>query len=146
MTVRLSHRKLSVAAAYRALEGTGLGGVVVFVGRVRPDPAGGRSVAALDYEVDRSVALAGLARLERDVTRKYRAGRTVAWHRLGRVRVGEIAVVVGAACPHRAAAFSAARELIERLKATIPIWKAVRERPVRRPRRRPGRRGGRSTG
>ena len=48
-------------------------------------------------------------------SRRFGAGRTVAWHRVGRVRVGEAAVVVGAACGHRAEAFAAARFLIDEL-------------------------------
>ena len=145
MSVRLSSSRLSAPAAWRELEGAGLGGIVVFAGRVRPDRVQGARVTALDYEVDRTVALAQLAALERAVQRRFGAGRTVLWHRVGRVRVGEIAVLVGAACGHRDPAFRAARELIERVKDSVPIWKAVRGRPVRRPRRRPSPRAGRST-
>jgi molybdopterin synthase catalytic subunit len=146
LSVRLSNRTLSVAAAHAALEGPGVGGAVVFVGRVRPDTVGRRRVVALDYEVDRPVALRELRSIERDVVRRFGAQRSVLWHRVGTVGVGEVAVVTGAACAHRDEAFRAARELIERVKASVPIWKVVQGRPVRRPRRRPARRAGRSTG
>ena len=44
-------------------------------------------------------------------------------HRVGDLAVGDLAVVVAAACPHRAEAFAACRALIDELKATVPIWK-----------------------
>jgi molybdopterin synthase catalytic subunit len=44
-------------------------------------------------------------------------------HRTGTLAVGEIAVVIAASAPHRAAAFDACRAAIERLKERAPIWK-----------------------
>jgi molybdopterin synthase catalytic subunit len=144
--VRLTRRPLSIAAAEAALARFPGGGVVVFAGRVRADRRGRSVVGALQYEVDRWPALAELARLERDARRRFGARGVVLWHRLGRVEAGETAVVVGACCPHRAEAFNAARYLIDRLKATVPIWKEERARSARpRPRRR-GRRAERSRG
>jgi molybdopterin synthase catalytic subunit len=146
MVVRLTRRPLSVAAVERHLGTAESGGVVVFAGRVRPDRRGGRRVLALDYEVDLVPALARLHGIEREAGRRFGARSVVLWHRLGRVPVGEIAVVVAATCRHRAEAFDAARYLIDELKATVPIWKLERERPARRPRRRRGRPAGRSAG
>ncbi len=143
MSVRLSSSPLSVARAHRELERPGLGGLVLFSGRVRPDRTGEGRVRALDYEVDRPVALRELAALERQARARFGARATVLWHRTGLVKVGEIAVIVGAACPHRTEAFAAARYLIEEVKRAVPIWKEVRVRPVRRPRPRPRPAGGR---
>jgi molybdopterin synthase catalytic subunit len=44
-------------------------------------------------------------------------------HRVGDLRIGEVAVVVAAGAPHRDAAFAAAREAIDELKSVVPIWK-----------------------
>ena len=44
-------------------------------------------------------------------------------HRTGVVAVGEASLVVAVAAPHRAAAFACAEELIDSLKARVPIWK-----------------------
>ena len=138
MSVRLTRGRLSLAAAFRALQGDGLGGVVVFAGRVRPDRTARGRVKVLHYEVHRAVAEAALAQLERSARRRYRVGRVVLWHRVGPVPVGETSVIVGAAAGHRAAAFSAARYLIEALKVRVPIWKVEPARPGRRRRSRPG--------
>jgi molybdopterin synthase catalytic subunit len=144
MGIRLTRRALQVARAEARLASKGAGGVVVFAGRVRPDRRRGTRVVALDYEVDLVPALAQLRKVERDARRRFAATDLLLWHRLGRVRVGEVAVVTGAACAHRAEAFDAARYLIDQLKATVPIWKEERARPSRRRPRRPGRSGGRS--
>ena len=146
MSVRLVRHGLSMARAYRELEAPGLGGVVVFAGRVRPDRGPSGEVVALDYEVDLPLALRQLAEVERSARRRWGVARTVLWHRVGRVAVGEIAVIAGAGGGHRDEAFRAARFLIEELKRTVPIWKAERARSGRRRRRPPGRRAGQSAG
>ena len=146
MAARLTRRPLSLAAAEARLAARAGGGVVVFAGRVRPDPRRGSRVVALDYEVHPAPARAQLQAIEREARRRFGAVEVVLWHRLGRVPVGEISVVTGAACAHRAEAFAAARYLIDRLKETVPIWKEERRRRGRPPRRRPSRRTGPSAG
>ena len=44
-------------------------------------------------------------------------------HRVGVLGIGDVAVVIAAAAPHRAEAFTACRALIDRLKERVPIWK-----------------------
>jgi molybdopterin synthase catalytic subunit len=44
-------------------------------------------------------------------------------HRVGDLEIGDLAVVVAAACPHRGEAFEACRQLIDDLKSQVPIWK-----------------------
>ena len=143
MSVRLSSRPLSLGAAWRELDALDAGGLVVFVGRVRPDRTSRGRVTALVYEAHRAPALRELERIEAEARRRFGAQQTLAWHRVGRVRVGEPAVIVGAACGHRREAFAAARYLIDQLKARVPVWKEERARPARprrpRPRRSPGR-------
>lgn len=136
MVVRLSARRLSVAAAYAALPDPGSGGVVLFVGRSRRE----RGVAALDYEADERMAASELRRIEAEARRRFPVRCSLLWHRVGRVPIGEPSVIVGVAAAHRAAAFGAARFLIEALKARAPIWKQARSRRARRPPARPGRR------
>jgi len=137
VSVRLTRAPLSVAAAMRSLAGDELGGVVVFVGRVRPDSSPRGPVVALDYEAHRVLAVNSLLELERSARRRYGVGKVVLWHRLGSVPVGEPSVLIGVAAGHREAAFAAARFLIERLKRKVPIWKVDRARPARPRRSRP---------
>ena len=146
MGVRLSKRPLSLAAAERELSGPGLGGIVLFAGRVRPDRTARGRVRALDYECDRAPAIRRLEEIAAEGRRRFGAERVVLWHRLGTVPVNAVSVVVGAACGHRAEAFATSRFLIEELKRSVPIWKTERARPVRRPRSRRSPRVGRSAG
>src|SRR5208282_1786460 len=69
VSLRLTRRPLSVPAAMEALEGPGLGGVVLFAGRVRPDATRRGRVVALEYEAHRTLARVVLAELERKVHR-----------------------------------------------------------------------------
>jgi len=136
VSIRLVRHALSVASAYRSLVAPEHGGVALFVGTVRPDRVRTGRVTALYYEAHLPVARRALERLERQARARFGLGAVVLWHRLGDLEVGEASVIVGAAAPHREAALSACRYLIETLKRDVPIWKSDRVRPER-PRRRP---------
>ena len=143
MSVKLTEKSLSVSKAYDELEGPGLGGIVLFIGRVRPDRKGLQRVEALLYEAHRPLALAAFRKLERDARQRLGASRVVIWHRLGRLPVGTASVIIGVAMAHRAAAFAACRTLIDRLKREVPLWKVDQVRPGRRRRKLPSRSAGR---
>lgn len=146
MTVRLTHRPLRLTAALRELEGDGLGGVVVFAGRVRPDRTERGTVEALEYDAHVPLAVRRLRALAAEARTRFQARRVVVWHRVGRVPVGGVAVIVGVSSAHRAPAFAATQFLIDSLKSTAPIWKTDRARSVRRRPRRPTPARGRSAG
>lgn len=146
MSVRIQTGPLRASEALAELEDPEWGGVVLFEGRVRPDAKEAGRVVALAYEADRPLALRQMRAIARSTERRFGVARTVLWHRVGLVRVGETAVIVGAAAGHRLAAFRAAQDLIDRVKREVPLWKADRVRPARPPRRRPSPRAGRSSG
>ncbi|MFS4488537.1 molybdenum cofactor biosynthesis protein MoaE [Dietzia kunjamensis] len=99
------------------------GAMVTFSGVVR-DHDGGRQVHDIEYSAH-PTARDTLARLCVEVAAEHSA-RVSAVHRVGVLPVGEVAVVVVAVAPHRAEAFAACSELIERLKHGVPIWKRQR--------------------
>ncbi len=100
------------------------GGIVTFCGTVRDHSVGRNGVTSLEYEayeehvVPRLTDVASAARL-----RWPEVGRLALLHRVGRLEVGEVAVVVAVSTPHRAEAFAAAEFCIDTLKHTVPIWK-----------------------
>jgi molybdopterin synthase catalytic subunit len=112
---------LEPAEVLAAVEDAEAGGVVVFTGLVRSSDAG-KAVQALEYVAhpDADEALRSVAEA---VARDLPVTALAALHRTGVLHVGDVAVVVAAAAPHRAEAFEAARRLIDDLKATVPIWK-----------------------
>ena len=104
-----------------AVDDAGAGGVVSFTGLVR-DTDGGKGVTALEY-VAHPDAEAALRRVAEAVAADFPVRAIAAVHRTGLLQVGDVAVVVAAAAPHRGEAFEAARRLIDDLKETVPIWK-----------------------
>ena len=98
------------------------GGVALFVGAVR-DHHEGRAVDHLVYEAYEPMAERELGRIQEALEGEYPEVRVVIRHRIGKLVIGEVAVVVVAAAPHREEAFAACRAGIERIKATVPIWK-----------------------
>jgi molybdopterin synthase catalytic subunit len=112
---------LSVDEVLRAVSERAVGGVTLFVGTVRDHDAA-RSVTALDYSAH-PTALDRLREVLDVVAARHPGVVLAAVHRVGRLEIGEAAVVVAAAAAHRGAAFDASRQLIDDLKATVPIWK-----------------------
>jgi molybdopterin synthase catalytic subunit len=139
--IRVGRSPLSVARAYAELAEPRAGGIVLFLGSVRPDVVDGRQVRSLRYEAHQSVAEANLRLLADQAQRRFDTLRIVLWHRIGSVPVGQPSVIVGVATEHRAPAFAAARFMIERLKVTLPVWKSASTGPKVRSRRRSPRRG-----
>ena len=97
------------------------GALVVFEGIVR-DHHHGRAVLRLEYEAYAAMAEREGRRIVEDCARRFEA-RVACEHRLGPLAIGEAAVVVAAASPHRDAAFAACRAVIDAIKRDVPIWK-----------------------
>ncbi len=112
---------LSVDEALRAVADAAAGGTTVFVGTVR-DEDGGKAVAALEYEAHPTVE-ERLRAVAEKVAADFPVLALAVTHRVGPLQIGDIAVVVAAACKHRGEAFDACRRLIDDLKAEVPIWK-----------------------
>ena len=98
------------------------GGVVTFLGTTRSFFEG-RSVLYLEYEAYPDMALNQMEDIGRDIQAKWGIEDIAASHRIGRVDIGEISLVVAVASPHRKEAFHACHEFVDRLKQTVPIWK-----------------------
>src|SRR5262245_51374213 len=118
---RLQASPLSLDEAVRAVAGADTGGLVTFIGTVRRQSRG-RTVVRLDYEAFAEMAERKLRQIGEELVQKHGA-RIAILHRTGTLEIGESAVIIAAAAPHRAAAFDACREAIERLKVEVPIWK-----------------------
>jgi molybdopterin synthase catalytic subunit len=120
----LREQPLSVDEVLSAVAGPGIGGTAVFIGAVR-DYDQGRGVTELGYSAHPS-ATATLRSVAENVASAHPGVLLAAVHRVGDLQVGDLAVVVAAAAAHRGEAFSAARALIDDLKAQVPIWKHQR--------------------
>jgi molybdopterin synthase catalytic subunit len=112
---------LSADEVREAVADPGVGGIAIFVGTVRNSDHG-REVTRLSYSAHPTAA-GELRTVAEKVAADYGLRAVAAVHRTGELAVGELAVVVAVACPHRAEAFQACQALINELKHKVPIWK-----------------------
>ena len=119
--VEIRETPLEVSEVVAAVSDDAAGGLTLFVGAVR-DEDGDRAVAHLDYTAH-PTALDRLRDVVDAIVERHPVTAVAAVHRVGLLKIGDLAVVVAAAAPHRGVAFDAARDLIDDLKATVPIWK-----------------------
>jgi len=118
----ISDRTLDLDAHLSAVSDPTMGAEVTFVGRVRDhDPDAATPVVALEYSAhpDAEATLRAIAERALEGT-----GALVAVsHRVGRLGVGDAAVVIAVASAHRAVAFEVCRTIIETIKTDLPVWK-----------------------
>ena len=116
-------RALRPEDAFSEVGDPSAGAVAVFVGTVR-DHSGDRSgVSHLDYEAFEDRVVDSIGTVVAEACRRWPIIKGVVEHRIGRVDLGEPAVVVAVSTAHRSDAFEAARYLIDELKARAPLWK-----------------------
>lgn len=120
--VQLLATPLSLDRCIAAISGPGMGGIVTFTGMVRRHSRG-VVVDHLEYEAYAPMAIREMTRLCDEIEAEIAGTQLAVEHRVGRLEIGEVAVVIAAAAPHRAEAFTACRAMIDRLKDRVPIWK-----------------------
>jgi molybdopterin synthase catalytic subunit len=124
--IAIRDSELSVDEVRAAVADPAAGGIVLFLGAVRDNDAD-RGVTGLRYSAH-PAAEAELRRVTEEIVAKHADDviAVAAVHRVGQLAIGDLAVVVGVSCSHRAEAFHACHALIDELKATVPIWKEQR--------------------
>jgi molybdopterin synthase catalytic subunit len=116
---------IDVAALEMAVADPRRGALVTFVGRARITADDGREVLELEYEAYDEMALETLDEIAGEAEARWPVAVAVV-HRTGRVPIGDAAVAIVAAAPHRAEAYEANRFVIEAIKERLPIWKRER--------------------
>jgi molybdopterin synthase catalytic subunit len=119
---RISQKTIDPAKALTSVMDDDAGGIVLFVGTVR-NQTDGRRVKGLEYQVYRKMAQREIAKLEEEIKRRWPVKSITLVHREGKLKVGDVSVVVAVTAPHRGEAFDAARYAIDRIKDSFPIWK-----------------------
>ena len=98
------------------------GAVVTFLGSTR-DSTAERRVLHLEYEAYRPMADNQLARIADEIRERWGVFDVSIAHRLGRLEIGDLSLIVAIASPHRKEAFEASAYAIDRIKQIVPIWK-----------------------
>lgn len=114
---------LSLEQVYALAEDPANGAVVIMNGMVR-NQTDGKPVVALEYQAYEPMALQIFRKIADEIRQTWLdVNRVVIHHRIGRLKIGEISVLVAVGCPHRSEAFEACRYAIDTLKHNAPIWK-----------------------
>ncbi len=119
---KLTAEPIRLQEVIDAVSGPGQGGIATFIGVVR-DHNQGKAVVSLHYEAYPRMVLSTLSHIIRQIEGSLPGTQVAIAHREGTLQVGDLAVVIAASAPHRAEAFDACRQAIERLKKEVPIWK-----------------------
>ena len=120
---RISFAPLSLEDVYSLAEDPGNGAIVVMSGTVR-NQTDGKPVTYLEYQAYQPMAVEIFRQIAREIRTLWTdTKRVVIHHRIGKLQLGEISVLVAVGCPHRGEAFAACQYAIDTLKHNAPIWK-----------------------
>lgn len=101
---------------------TGIGGHSIFLGQVRADKIDNKEVDSIEYTTYEEMALEKMHVIREDIFAKYDLVCMHVCHSLGNVKAGEISLFVFTSAAHRRAAMDACGEIVERIKAELPVW------------------------
>jgi molybdopterin synthase catalytic subunit len=101
---------------------TSIGGHSIFMGQVRKDNIDGKLVSAIEYTAFEELAIEKMQVIREEIFEKYSLICMHVYHSLGMVKAGEICLFVFTSSAHRKPAMDACEEIVERLKAELPVW------------------------
>ena len=121
ITAKVTEFVITAEALASQVKSDSAGAVVTFSGDVRNHDKG-KGVTSLNYEIH-PTAQSVIEKITNEVVAKHDVVNVAVAHRYGAIPIGESAFVVAVAAAHRAPAFECCEELVERVKAELPIWK-----------------------
>jgi molybdopterin synthase catalytic subunit len=119
---RITSKKIDVDSVVARARGPRMGGIVAFIGTVRNHSEAG-SVDGIFYDSHVGMAEKRMLQVEEEVKSAFPEGNIAVQHRIGKVGLEGVTLVVAASAPHRADAFAACRLGLELIKKDVPIWK-----------------------
>ncbi|MGQ9871151.1 molybdenum cofactor biosynthesis protein MoaE [Leptodesmis sp.] len=121
--VAIRFAPLSLEEVYALADDEANGAIVVMSGMVRNN-TNGKAVIALEYQAYEPMALKIFRQIAYEIRQTWsQVTHVVIHHRVGKLQIGEISVLVAVGCPHRGEAFAACQYAIDTLKHSAPIWK-----------------------
>ncbi|MGI9542231.1 MAG: molybdenum cofactor biosynthesis protein MoaE [Cyclobacteriaceae bacterium] len=120
--IQITETAIDVGQVLADVYSEAAGAVNVFIGTVRASTAG-KKVERLEYEAYDSMALSEMRKIADKAKAQWAIQKLVVIHRKGVLQIGEAAVVIAVATPHRQDSFEACKFTIDTLKETVPIWK-----------------------
>ncbi|MDI9878092.1 molybdenum cofactor biosynthesis protein MoaE [Flectobacillus longus] len=120
--IAIADSPINIQECIDAAQSERAGAVDVFIGTVRNHNKD-KSVVRLEFETYDSMAVKKMQELAEEAQARWNTEKIVMVHRKGVLSIGDVAVVIAVATPHRAASFEACKWLIDTLKQVVPIWK-----------------------
>jgi molybdopterin synthase catalytic subunit len=121
-SIVITHEPLDPKAITANVRKPSNGAVITFLGTTRAQ-TGDRSVLHLEYEAYEPMASDKLAEIAAEIRDRWEVEDVAIAHRLGRLEIEDISLVVAVASPHRKDAFEACQHSVDRIKEIVPIWK-----------------------
>jgi molybdopterin synthase catalytic subunit len=119
----ISFAPLCLTTVYQKVDNPANGAIALMSGMVRQETQG-RGVTFLEYQAYNPMAIAVFQEIAQQIRQHWpTVTGVVIHHRIGKLQIGEISVLVAIGCPHRAEAFAACQYAIDTLKHQAPIWK-----------------------
>ena len=114
--------KIEIEEVIRKVSDIESGAIVVFIGTVRKSSRG-RKIKYLEYEAYREMTLREFSKIAQEIRQMWDIRKLAIVHRIGKLDLGEISILIVVSAPHRDEAYRASRYAIEKLKQAVPIWK-----------------------
>jgi len=118
----LSEEPLSLEQVVEEVRSDEAGAVATFTGTTRVHSRG-RTVTHLDYEAYEGMAERVMEEIAAALHDRYELTGVAIHHRVGRVGIGDVSVVIAVSAPHRQDALAACKDAIDELKERVPLWK-----------------------
>lgn len=122
LDIQILSEPLDLDMNYQFVLDESCGGINAFIGTVRRWNKG-EEVTHLDFECYEPMAISELEKIATQANRLFSTNKISIHHRVGKVSVLEIAVIIIVSCKHRKASFEACEYIIDQLKLNVPIWK-----------------------
>lgn len=122
MRYEISKEPINIQAVIDKVVEREAGAITTFIGTVR-ELTHGRKTLFLIYEAYEAMAVKKLAQIGAEIEERWPGSKSAITHRIGRLEITDVAVVIAVSTPHRADAYEANRYAIERIKEIVPIWK-----------------------
>jgi molybdopterin synthase catalytic subunit len=122
MNFEISNEKIDVQVVIDKVVQREAGAITTFIGTVR-ELTKGKKTLYLIYEAYEAMAVKKLAQIGQEIEERWQGSQVAITHRIGKLDITDVAVVIAVSTPHRADSYEANRYAIERIKEIVPIWK-----------------------
>ncbi|WP_026572623.1 molybdenum cofactor biosynthesis protein MoaE [Bacillus sp. UNC438CL73TsuS30] len=122
MNYEISKEPIQIQAVIDKVIQREAGAITTFIGTVR-ELTKGKKTLFLIYEAYEAMAVKKLEQIGQEIEQRWEGSKVAITHRVGKLDITDVAVVIAVSTPHRADAYEANRYAIERIKEIVPIWK-----------------------